>query len=47
MSELPDLGNIHRQTPEGLADIADDPGAIFHNKAHIKRARDLFRRLNS
>src|SRR5207249_3559042 len=47
MSELPDLGNIHRQTPEGLTDIADDPGAIFHNKAHIERARDLFRRLNS
>src|SRR5262249_50147019 len=45
MSELPDLGNVHRQVPESLADVADDPRTILHNETHIKRARDFFRRL--
>src|SRR5215475_12462673 len=45
MSELPDLGNVHRQVPEGLADVADDSGTVLHNETHIKRARDFFRRL--
>src|SRR5262245_27260163 len=45
MSELPDLGNVHRQVPEGLADVADDSGTIFDNETQIKRARDFFRRL--
>src|SRR5215475_10026984 len=45
MSELPDLGNVHRQVPESLADVTDDPRTILHNETHIKRARDFFRRL--
>src|SRR5262245_65850563 len=44
MSELPDLGNVHRQVPESLADVADDPRTTLHNETHLKKRPDCIRR---
>ena len=41
MAELPDLGDIHAQAAEGLADIADDAGTIFDDETNVERTIDF------
>ena len=45
MAQLPNLRNVHTDAAEGLADVADNTGAVFDHEAHIKRHVDVVFRL--
>jgi hypothetical protein len=41
MPQLPDFRDIHADASESLPDIADDPGAVFDEKAQVKGTMDV------